>query len=218
MTAREAILGRIREANAGRRASGSSGEIVRGYRQAWDPAAGSRIERLVERLQAYGVAVLRARSDEEIAGLAERCFTEHKVASLLVPPDLPASWRPRTPEAIEDSGQGPHELDRIKGVMTGCAVAIAETGTIVLDAGAFQGRRAVTLVPDVYVCVVFASQVVGIVPEAVALLHEAARDGRPITFISGPSATADIELDRVVGVHGPRTLDVILVEGGPAGH
>lgn len=216
MTAREAILGRIRAANATRPAPG--GEVARDYRQAWDAAAGSRIERLIERLRAYGVAVLRAQSVGEIAGIAQLRFAERKVARLLVPPDLPASWRPRDLEVIEDSGQGPHELDRIEGVMTGCAVAIAETGTIVLDAGAFQGRRAVTLVSDVYVCVVFASQVAGIVPEAVALLHEAARDGRPITFISGPSATADIELDRVAGVHGPRTLDVILVEGGPADH
>ena len=97
-------------------------------------------------------------------------------------------------------------------MVTGCAVAIAETGTIALDGGELSGRRAATLVPDLHVCVVRAEQVVPGVPEAVAALGQAAAGGRPITLVSGPSATSDIELERVEGVHGPRRLEVVLVD------
>ena len=105
----------------------------------------------------------------------------------------------------------PRALDEVDVVLTGCALAIAETGTIVLDGGPRSGRRAISLVPDYHVCVVEADAIVASVPDAVAALAEAAREGRPITLVSGPSATSDIELDRVEGVHGPRTLDVFVV-------
>ena len=114
-------------------------------------------------------------------------------------------------ELVEDDGLSVQELDELDGALTGCAVAIAETGTFVLDGGAGQGRRALTLVPDLHICVVREDQVVGLVPEAVRELEEAVRAGRPLTFVSGPSATSDIELDRVEGVHGPRVLHVVLV-------
>ena len=101
------------------------------------------------------------------------------------------------------------ELDGLDGVITGCAVAIAETGTIVLDAGPDQGRRALSLLPDLHVCVVWRARSWERVPEALARLEPT----RPQTWISGPSATSDIELQRVEGVHGPRKLDVVFVEG-----
>ena len=206
MSARSEILDRIRAATA----DAEVPEVSEEYRRAWKTGAKTRLTRLVKRLEDYGVTVLRAESEAQIAAIAERQLAERGIQSLIVPPDLPNAWRPATPRPTEDNGAGPHALDQIQGVMTGCALAIAETGSIVLDAGAAQGRRAITLVPDYYLCIVLADQVVGILPEAIARLAEAATAGRPITFISGPSATADIELNRVAGVHGPRHLDVIL--------
>ncbi len=190
MTAREVILSRIRAACV----PAPSAAPVATYRRAWDAAPEAILPRLIERLHSYGVTVLRAGSEADVAGIAATRLAEQAVADLVVPPDLPAAWRPASVPITEDSGQGPHALDRIAGAMTGCALAIAETGTIVLDAGAAQGRRALTLVPDYCLCVVRVGQVVGLVPEAVARLGDAARAGRPITFVSGPSATADIEL------------------------
>ena len=126
-----------------------------------------------------------------------------------MPPGLPAEWRPAG--AVEDHGLSPQELDALDGVLTGCTVAIAETGTFVLAGGPREGRRALTLVPDLHVCVVLAEQVVETVPQAFDALRDVAR--RPLTFVSGPSATSDIELQRVEGVHGPRNLVVLIVEG-----
>jgi L-lactate dehydrogenase complex protein LldG len=133
------------------------------------------------------------------------------VRRLVVPPDPPA--RPAGVELVpDDPPLSPRDLDGLDGVLTGSALAIAETGTIVLDGGPRSGRRAVTLVPDYHLCVVEAARVFPSVPDAIAALAEAAEDGRPITFVSGPSATSDIELERVEGVHGPRTLDVLVVD------
>jgi L-lactate dehydrogenase complex protein LldG len=124
--------------------------------------------------------------------------------AVVVPPGLP--WE--LPGAVTDDGLTAAELDRLDGVVTACAVAVAETGTIVLDASPDQGRRAITLIPDFHLCVVRADQVVQTVPEAVGRLDPS----RPLTWISGPSATSDIELQRVEGVHGPRNLEVVLVD------
>jgi len=135
-----------------------------------------------------------------------------KDETALIPADLPADWIPAKP--VIDEALSIRDLDKPEAVITLCAVGIAETGTIVLDAGVGQGRRAITLVPDHHILIVPEDRIVDSVPEAVAALAEAIRSGRPLTWISGPSATSDIELSRVEGVHGPRRLDVIIVKAG----
>jgi L-lactate dehydrogenase complex protein LldG len=134
------------------------------------------------------------------------------VRRLVVPRDLPPGWIPPDVEALRDPGLTHDQLDTSDGVLTACALGIAQTGTIILDSGAGQGRRALSLVPDYHLCVIRDEQIVGLVPEAVARLHDdASHPGHPLTWISGPSATSDIELNRVEGVHGPRTLEVFVI-------
>ena len=125
-----------------------------------------------------------------------------------MPPGLLEGWRPEGVELVEDDGLSARDLDALDGALTGCALAIAETGTIVLDGGARSGRRALTLVPDLHVCVVERRR--SSPPSPTRSARWTARRG-PFTFVSGPSATSDIELDRVEGVHGPRRLEVLLV-------
>ena len=211
MNDREAILGAIRQAT--QRIPSPEEGVPRDYRRGLDLTPGELLDRLASRLADYGVTVLRAK-EAEIAEIASAQLVTRRIGTILIPPGLPRAWRPQErpdgPQLVEDTGQAASALDRIAGVMAGCAAAIAESGTIVLDAGPEQGRRAVTLLPDYFLCVVRTEQVVGLLPEAMPRLRAAVLEGRPITFISGPSATADIELNRVQGVHGPRTLDVIL--------
>ena len=185
-------------------------EVPRGYRGAGDTAADDVVSLFCERCADYKATVRRV-SAAELAGAVAASCAERGARRLVVPPGGPMDLQGL--EIVgDDPPLGPRELDRLDGVLTGCALAIAETGTIVLDGGARSGRRAITLVPDYHVCVVEAERIVAGVPDAVAALAEAAAEGRPITFVSGPSATSDIELDRVEGVHGPRTLDVFVVE------
>ena len=149
----------------------------------------------------------------DVAEAVAAAARERAATRFVVPAGLPQAWRPPELKLVDDAGFSPTELDRMDGVITGCTVAIAETGTIVLSGGAHEGRRAITLVPDLHICIVDEAQIVELVPEAFATLAELGLQARPITFVSGPSATSDIELSRVEGVHGPREL-VVLVRGG----
>jgi L-lactate dehydrogenase complex protein LldG len=202
--AREHVLRRIRAALGSERAPV---EVPRGYRTA---GSGSREE--VLRLFAERVADYRGTvevADDPAAAVA-RVLGMQRARRVVVPPDLPAELWPAGVEAVVDEGLSPDELDGLDGVVTTCAAACAETGSIALDGGPGQGRRALSLVPDLHVCVVRAEQVVETVPELVARLEPSARAGRPVVIVSGPSATSDIELQRVEGVHGPRRLVVVL--------
>ncbi|WP_027342194.1 LutC/YkgG family protein [Hamadaea tsunoensis] len=197
MSAREDILGRIRAATAGVTAPA----VPRDYRIFGDHASGDPrlLDLLTDRLDDYKATVHRVTAAELPGKLAEITLGW----SVVVPPGSPLPL----PGAAVDDDLAYADLDRIDAVLTGCAAACAETGTIALDGGPGQGRRALTLIPDRHVCVVLADQVVQTVPELLHRLDPA----RPLTFVSGPSATSDIELNRVEGVHGPRTLIVVLV-------
>lgn len=164
----------------------------------------------VERVEDYKATVIRTNPDGVAAAIAKCLVGAGKV---VVPPGFKTSWLPTDLDIVEDEpALRSDELDAVDAVLTSATVGIAVTGTIVLDHTEGQGRRALTLVPDLHVCVVTADQVVGDVPEAVARLTTSVNSGRPLTWISGGSATSDIELQRVEGVHGPRTLCIVLVE------
>jgi L-lactate dehydrogenase complex protein LldG len=197
--AREEVLARIRRALADRPAPP---EVPRSYRHQGDLDLPARLDLLTDRLVDYKAAVRRCSPDQVVDTLVE-ALSARGAARVVIPPGLP--WN--LPGAVPDDGLTAAEIDQLDGVVTACAVAVAETGTIVLDSSPDQGRRVISLVPDYHLCVVRADQVVQTVPEAVARLDP----DRPLTWISGPSATSDIELNRVEGVHGPRTLEVVLV-------
>jgi L-lactate dehydrogenase complex protein LldG len=229
------MLQRIREALATEGTARREAPVERNYRHRGrhDPGTEPLLDLLEERTLDYRAGFLRATPEalpDRIAEALTAGMTQSQSQSeksentavaeggliatrpqVVVPAGLDRGWV-RGAEGgadivVDDGTIDPARLDTMAAVVTACAVAIAETGTIVLDGSPDQGRRAVTLVPDVHVCVVRAHQVVETVPEAVARLDPR----RPITFISGPSATSDIELKRVEGVHGPRQLIVILV-------
>jgi L-lactate dehydrogenase complex protein LldG len=184
-------------------------QVTRGYRTSGEhgPGAGELLDLLTDRLVDYKAGVTRCTADELPGAIAEVLGRRAPQGRLVVPPGLPEPWTAGADVLRDDGSVTTDVLDTVAGVVTACAVAVAETGTIVLDAGPDQGRRALSLVPDLHLCVVRADQVVQTVPEAVRRLEPT----RALTWISGPSATSDIELDRVEGVHGPRTLEVLLV-------
>jgi len=210
-SSRQEVLRRVREAIG--MPSGdvvSPAPVARGYRTTGDHPAGSLelIDLLVGRLEDYKATVVRCTGDDEAIGAAIGDALRGAGAdSAVVPAGLAPAWSCEAPGVVVDTSElTAGQLDQIHAVVTGSAVAVAETGTIVLDSGPTCGRRIITLVPDIHVCVVHVADVVDSVPEGLALLDPV----RPLTFISGPSATSDIELSRVEGVHGPRTLIVVL--------
>lgn len=216
MSARDAILARVRSATAdvvtapGTRRAGAIPETT-----PMDP--GETVRLFAERVADYRAEVVRVPAAEAGTAVTE-ALRRHGCASAVVPAGLPEDWVAAATAAarthVDDGRLTAADLDRIDAVVTGAAVGIATTGTIVLDHRPDQGRRAITLVPDTHVCVVRAGQVVHDVPESVRLLRPSAGQARPLTWISGPSATSDIELERVEGVHGPRTLVVVLLHDG----
>jgi L-lactate dehydrogenase complex protein LldG len=204
--AREAVLARIRRALADVPA-GEETVVPRDYRERGAASPDELVERFAERAADYRATV---ETTTDPAQAASEALREADARRVVVAPDLPGELRPGGVELVEDDGLGPHELDAIDAVLTTCAVACADTGTIALDGGPGQGRRAIALVPDVHVCIVHAEQIVETVPELVSELADSVRAHRPIVLVSGPSATSDIELNRVEGVHGPRTLIVLI--------
>jgi len=193
--------------------------IPRSYRRRGTLGPGGLLDLLQNRILDYKATVIRCES-LELPGVVFRGLGARGAKSLVIPPDLPDTWLEEVSredlEILRDQGRRTltnAQLDSAHAVITGCALAIAETGTLVMDGGAAQGRRTLTLLPDYHLCVVFQHQVVETVPEALEAVEATVKKDRaPLTLISGPSATSDIELVRVEGVHGPRTLDVILVE------
>jgi L-lactate dehydrogenase complex protein LldG len=215
-TAKETILWRVRRAT-GDVPEGERPEDVpveRGYRIADDAPRAEIVARFAENVAEYEATVHRV-TESELPGRIGEILERRSLKRLVIPPLLPEAWIPQGVEILRDAPRPRltnEDLDGADGVLTGCALGISQTGTIVLDAGPAQGRRALTLLPDYHLCVVREHQIVGLVPEAFAKLEETVRDeGRAVTFISGPSATSDIELNRVEGVHGPRALEVLIV-------
>ena len=204
--ARDVVLGRIRASLADRP---SVVTIPRDYERSL-PTATDIVGLFVDRVTDYRATVHRTPT-ADLAATIDRVVRERGATRLAIPRGIPEHWLAESvaEHISDDPPLAVGDLDRLDGVVTGCAVAIAETGTIVLDGGPDQGRRALSLLPDLHICIVMTTQVVGTVPEALERLSPT----RPQTWISGPSATSDIELQRVEGVHGPRVLDVVLVEG-----
>jgi L-lactate dehydrogenase complex protein LldG len=213
VNAREQVLARIAAAHRAAPPPDLRYEdITREYRTTSDSSAEALTELLIDRLVDYR-ALVRQCSADDLGWTIAHALEERGAHAVVVPAGLDASWTAnltanvRTDEPSSGDQLSVSELDAVEGVITRCAVAIAETGTLILDGSPGQGRRVLTLIPDYHLCVVFADQIVPDVPQALARLTAT----RPLTMISGPSATSDIELNRVEGVHGPRTLEVIIV-------
>ena len=213
MNAREEVLARIAAAHRAAPPPDLRYEdIAREYRTTSDSSVEVLTELLIDRLVDYRALVRQCPVDDLGATIAD-ALAERGARTVVVPAGLDPSWTAnlsadvRTDEPSSDDQLSVSELDGVDGVITSCAAAIAETGTLILDGSPGQGRRVLTLIPDYHLCVVFADQIVPDVPQALARLTAT----RPLTMISGPSATSDIELNRVEGVHGPRTLEVIIV-------
>ena len=212
LSARDQVLHRICVANGGisdaATAQSEWSALARGYKRSATQPREAVLNLLEDRLRDYDAQVIRSTPADVPRSIAERLSARGK-QRLVVPPGFPAAWLPPSVTFVLDESLTPAELDGADGIITASTVAIAETGTVVLQNVPGQGRRAATLVPDYHLCLVRADDVVETVPEAMARLQRTA--ALATTFVSGPSATADIEMTRIKGVHGPRFLDVILI-------
>jgi L-lactate dehydrogenase complex protein LldG len=212
MSSREEILRRVRAATGGvstaEAAQAGWGAVPRRYKREGVLERELVLELLEDRLRDYDATVVRTEREDVARSVAGR-LSERGKKRMVVPAGLMGEWLPQGFEFVVDEGLSSMELNGFDGVVTGATVAIAETGTVVVQNIAGQGRRAVTLVPDYHLCLVRVADVVETVPEAMDRLRATA--GLATTFVSGPSATADIEMTRIKGVHGPRYLDVILI-------
>lgn len=210
-TARQAILDRIRNANGPwcPEPRQDYESVLRNYSRSGVLDFDTRLDLFVDRLHDYGAIVCRCR-EAQIPGAIREAMENRQKSDLLISPDFPSFWLPQGFRFTSGEELDYREIDASQGVLTGCAAGIAVTGTIVLRHSAGGGRRALTLIPDYHLCVVLGKQVVETVPDGV---REMAKfQSAPLTTISGPSATSDIEMTRIKGVHGPRTLDVILAD------
>jgi len=210
-SAREEILRRIRAATTDvpREETAASFDVPRDYARGRDLPG--LVELFVERVEDYRALVTRVGSEAELPGVIDAALGDRR--RIVIGAWFEQSWLPAGVEVVDDDPPlTPDELDTVQAVVTTAAVGIAVTGTVVLDHFVGQGRRALSLVPDLHVCIVRTSQVVDDLPAAVTRLQPSVAEHRALTWISGGSATSDIELDRVEGVHGPRTLHVLLLE------
>lgn len=211
-SSREEILRRVRTATGGASTAEAArtawSAVPRGYKRAGTREREIVLELLEDRLRDYDATVVRCERDD-VARSVAGMLSERGKRRLVVPAGFAPEWLPVGFEFVVDDELPAMELDGVDGVVTGSTVAIAETGTVVLQNVAGQGRRAATLVPDYHLCLVRVEDVVETVPEALDRLR--GTSGLATTFVSGPSATADIEMTRIKGVHGPRFLDVILI-------
>ena len=217
-SARDAILNAIRTALPGEALAprASHEAIVRTYAREGALSAHQCVELLLDRLLDYDTEILQVASEQEIRQAIAQALERHSETELLASADFPASWLPDAPFLTTlDRNLSTPEIERVPAVVTTCEVAVASTGTIFLVHEGAQARRVLTLLPDHHICILRRDQVVELIPEAMAVIAPHSR--KPITTISGPSATSDIEMTRIRGVHGPRRLTVILY-GPPAHH
>jgi L-lactate dehydrogenase complex protein LldG len=207
---RELILSRVHEATGGAQPdyAGHYAALPRNYKRAGTLDLEARLHLFADRIHDYD-GTLHTCAPDQVSGTIARALTARNKRRIVVPPDYPKASLPKGFEFVWDHDLTYEALDACDGVITGCTLAIALTGTIVLQDGVYQGRRALSLVPDYHLCLVGANQIYETVPEATQILSHTG--ARVTTYISGPSATSDIEMTRVKGVHGPRTLEVIVI-------
>jgi L-lactate dehydrogenase complex protein LldG len=209
-SAREEILARIRTAlpSEATNIAASYAAIPHLYNRAAHLDTHARLELLLDRLLDYDTEILQITAESEIPSAIAQALAHSDESIALIDPAFPADWLPAGPSFVPDHALTIPQLEAIRTVVTTCEVAVASTGTIILVHGPSQGRRAITLLPDHHICLVRRDQIVEVIPEAIRAVNAQSR--RPITTISGPSATSDIEMTRIRGVHGPRRLTVIL--------